>query len=131
MEYKIRKPDASDIGSMCDIIEKIGIENLVDCIKNDKVKNYIDSLKKGNKKELSESETMQVGGVIMINFGNLILKKMKLVQDDVFRFISRLTDLDFETVSHLPLSQFAKLVKQIIKEPEFTDFISVVLESLA
>ena len=131
MEYKIRKPDASDIGSMCNIVEKIGLENVVDCFKNDKVKAYVDSIKKNNKKDLSDEEISQVGGVVLINFGNLILKRMKLVQDDVFEFVSRLTGLDFETVSHLPLSQFAKLLKQIIKEPEFKDFISVVLESLS
>lgn len=136
MEYKFRKPESQDIGYACAIVEKIGIENIVECFKSPEVTKYIHSLMKnkndeqGKEVKLSDDELDKVGVFVLIKIGNLILRKMKLVQDDLFEFIANLTDLEVETVAHLPLSQFTKLFMQIIKDPEFKDFISVVLESL-
>lgn len=135
MEYKIRKPEATDIGCACSIIEKIGVENIMECFKSPELINYINSLmknkntKQGEEVKLSDDELQKAGAFILPKVGNLILRKMEVAQDDVFRFVARLTDLEFETVAHLSLSQFAKLFMQIVKDPEFGDFISAVLES--
>ena len=135
MEYKIRKPESQDIGCACAIVEGIGIENIVDCFKSPEVVKYVKTLmknkksKQGEEIKLSDDELDKIGVFVLIKIGNLILRKMKLVQNDVFEFVARLTDLEVETVAHLPLSQFTKLFMQIIKEPEFKDFISVVLAS--
>ena len=135
MEYKIRKPESQDIGCACAIVEKIGIENFVDCVKSPEVVKYVKSLiknkktKSGEEIKFSDDELNKIGAFVVPKVCNLILRKMEVVQDDVFRFVARLTNLEAETVAHLPLSQFTKLFMQIIKEPEFKDFISVVLES--
>ena len=135
MEYKIRKPESQDIGCACAIVEGIGIDNIVDCFKSPEVVKYVTTLmknkksKQGEEIKLSDDELDKIGVFVLIKIGNLILRKMKLVQNDVFEFVARLTDLEVETVAHLPLSQFTKLFMQIIKEPEFKDFISVVLAS--
>ena len=40
-----------------------------------------------------------------------------------------MTGLEFKVVEDLPIAEFAKIVMEIIKEPDFVDFIKVVLKS--
>lgn len=127
MDYTIRKPKATDIPVVCKIIKGIGLKNIADCFSNDDIKVIRESMAG---KEVSDELLNKAGLMIMLSIGDLIFEKMEVIQSDLFNFISKLTGLQVKKVEDLPITDFAKIVMAIIKEPDFVDFIKVVLKSL-
>lgn len=127
MDYTIRKPKATDIPVVCKIIKGIGLKNIANCFSNDDIKVIRESMAG---KEVSDELLNKAGLMIMLSIGDLIFDKMEVIQSDLFNFISKLTGLQVKKVEDLPITDFAKIVMVIIKEPDFVDFIKVVLKSL-
>ena len=65
----------------------------------------------------------------MLSIGDLILEKLDIVKDDVIKLMSNLSGLKTKDVEDLPLVTFTEMFMDIIKEPDFLDFIKVVLKS--
>ena len=134
MEYSIRKPKSKDLIIASKIIKGIGLQNIVDCFNTKEVRDYIYNLmgNKGDdddKIDLTHEEILKVGGVVAVKVAELALDKLENIGDDVFKFVSNLTEMTVEEVEDLPLSDFAEIFIKIIKEPDFVDFIKVVLKS--
>ena len=135
----IRKPKSTDLFVVSKIISKIGLKNIANCVKADELKELRAKLieensvadKKGKvtQKEFSDSQLTQFGIAMVANIGDLVLSKLEDVQDDLNRFISNLTGLSTKEVEDLSIVQYAEIVMTIIKEPDFVDFIRVVLKS--
>ena len=128
MEIKLRKPKATDLFVASKIIKGIGIKNIVACFKSEEVKEYVKSLR-SNDVEFTEEQTQKVGVLVSTNIAELIFEKIDVVQDDLIKFISNLTGFPIKDVEDLPIADFAEVVTLIIKEPDFVDFIKVVLKS--
>lgn len=128
MEIKIRKPKATDLFVASKIIKGIGIKNIADCFNSKEVKEYVKSLR-SNDAELTEKQIQRVGVLVVTNITELIFEKIDVIQDDLINFISNLTGLPIKDVEDLPIADFAEVVTLIIKEPDFVDFIKVVLKS--
>ena len=139
MEHTIRKPKATDIFVVSKIIKGIGIKNIASCFDSSEIKEMAKSMlqeneqvdENGNKthKEFTNDQMTRAGLIVMTNIGELILDKMDVVQVDLIKFISNLTGLKVKEVEDLPITDFAEIVMAIIKEPDFMDFIKVVLKS--
>lgn len=130
MEYTIRKPKATDIFIVAKIIRGIGLNNIANCFKSSEVIEVYNNMLKENKgKSLTDEQLTNAGILIMTSVGDLILEKLDVVQSDLLKFISNLTGLQVKVVEDLPITDFAEIVIAIIKEPEFVDFIKVVLKS--
>ena len=127
MDYSIRKPKATDIPVVCKIIKGIGLKNLANCFDNDDIRIIRESM---TGKDVSDELLNKAGLTVVLSIGDLIFEKMEDIQSDLFNFISKLTSLQIEEVEDLPITDFAKIVMAIIKEPDFVDFIKVVLKSL-
>ena len=132
---EIRKPKSSDLF----VISKIGLKNIGNCINADELKELRAKMIKENEvadkkgkvthKEFSDNQLTQFGIAVVANIGDLILSKLEEVQDDLNRFISNLSGLSTKEVEDLSIVQYAEIVMTIIKEPDFVDFIKVVLKS--
>lgn len=125
MEYSIRKPKAKDLFIVSKIIKGIGLQNIVDCFNSS---NLTEIAKKGET-DFTDEQTMKAGAIVMMNVGELILDKMDVVKDDLIKFMSNLTEMSVGEIEDLPLCDFAEIFFKIIKEPDFADFIKVVLKS--
>ena len=126
MNYELRKPKATDIFVVSKIIKGIGLKNIADCFNSDEIKVIRNSVSG----EKVSSETLNQAGItIVLSIGDLVLEKMEFVQNDLIKFISNLTGLKVKEVEDLPITDFAEIVMAIIKEPDFVDFIKVVLKS--
>ena len=125
MEYEIRKPKATDLPVACKILKGIGLKNIAKCFNNDD----IEVLKKSiSGKEVTDEMLNKAGLMVILSIGDLIFEKMEDIQVDLFRFISNLTGLKVKEVENLSLTDLANIVIAILKEPDFTDFIKVVLK---
>ena len=125
MEYKIRKPKAKDLHVACKIIKGIGLKNIAKCFNNDDIEVFKKSI---SGKEVTDEMLNKAGLMVILSIGDLIFEKMEDIQVDLFRFISNLTGLKVKEVEDLSLTDLANIVIAILKEPDFTDFIKVVLK---
>lgn len=126
MEYTLRKPKATDLFVVSKIIKGIGLKNIADCFNSDEIKVIRNSVSG----EKVSSETLNQAGVtIVLSIGELILDRLDDVKDDVIKFMSCLSGLKIKEVEDLPITEFAEMLMAIIKEPDFVDFIKVVLKS--
>ena len=126
MEYTLRKPKATDLFVVSNIIKGIGLKNIADCFNSDEIKVIRNSVSG----EKVSSETLNQAGItIVLSIGELILDRLDDVKDDVIKFMSCLSGLKIKEVEDLPITEFAEMLMAIIKEPDFVDFIKVVLKS--
>ena len=125
MEYEIRKPKATDLPVACKIIKGIGLKNIAKCFSNDDIELFKKSI---SGKEVTDEMLNKAGLMVMLSIGDLIFEKMEDIQVDLFRLISNLTGLKVKEVENLSLTDLANIVIAILKEPDFTDFIKVVLK---
>lgn len=128
MDYTIRKPKTTDLFVVSKIIKTIGIDNIVNCFNAKEVKDLAKKVSK-DKKTYSDEDAREVGILVVKNIGELIFDKLDLIQNDLIKYVSLMTGLEFKVVEDLPIAEFAKIVMEIIKEPDFVDFIKVVLKS--
>ena len=126
MEYTIRKPKATDLFVVSKIMKGIGLKNISSAFSNEEVSLIKNSIKDG---KVSDEMLSKVGLLITISIGDLILERLEFVENDVFKFIANLTGMKVKDVEDLPLTDFAEILMAIIKEPDFVDFIKVVLKS--
>ena len=125
MEYEIRKPKATDLPVACKILKGIGLKNIAKCFNNDDIEVFKKSI---SGKEVTDEMLNKAGLMVMLSIGDLIFEKMEDIQVDLFRLISNLTGLKVKEVENLSLTDLANIVIAILKEPDFTDFIKVVLK---
>ena len=125
MEYEIRKPKATDLPVACKILKGIGLKNIAKCFNNDDIELFKKSI---SGKEVTDEMLNKAGLMVILSIGDLIFEKMEDIQVDLFRFISNLTGLKVKEVEDLSLTDLANIVIAILKEPDFTDFIKVVLK---
>ena len=126
MEYTLRKPKATDLFVVSKIIKGIGLKNIADCFNSDEIKVIRNSVSG----EKVSSETLNQAGItIVLSIGELILNRLDAVKNDVIKFMSCLSGLKIKEVEDLPITEFAEMLMAIIKEPDFVDFIKVVLKS--
>ena len=126
MEYTLRKPKATDLFVVSKIIKGIGLKNIADCFNSDEIKVIRNSVSG----EKVSSETLNQAGItIVLSIGELILNRLDDVKDDVIKFMSCLSGLKIKEVEDLPITEFAEMLMAIIKDPDFVDFIKVVLKS--
>ena len=126
MEYTLRKPKATDIFVVSKIIKGVGLKNVPKCFNSDEI-NLIKKSMSGEK--LSDETRSQVRITIMVSIGDLILDKLDDVKDDVIKLMSLLSGLKTKEIEDLSLVDFAEMLMAIIKNPDFVDFIKVVLKS--
>ena len=136
---EVRKPKSTDLFIVSKIISKIGLKNIIDCInakelmdlraKMIKENEITDKKGKVTQKDFSDSQLNQYGMVVVANIGDLILSNLENVKDDINRYMSNLTELSIKEIEDLSIVQYAEILMTIIKEPDFVDFIKVVLKS--
>ena len=126
MNYELRKPKATDIFVVSKIIKSIGLKNIANCFNSDDL-NLIRKSVSGDK--VTDDVLYKIGANIMLSIGDLILEKLDIVKDDVIKLMSNLSGLKTKDVEDLPLVTFTEMFMDIIKEPDFLDFIKVVLKS--
>lgn len=126
MEYTIRKPKAKDLPIACKVIKGIGLKNIANCFNSDDVETFKKSIA-GEK--VTDEMLNKAGVMVMVSIADLVFERMEDIETDLFKFIANLTGLKLKDVEDLSLPDLANIIVAIFKEPDFVDFIKVVLKS--
>lgn len=136
---EIRKPKSTDLFVVSKILSKIGLKNIINCLnakelmelraKMIKENEVTDKKGKVTQTDFTDSQRIEYGTAMVANIGDLILNNLEDVKDDLNRYISNLTGLSIKEIEDLSIVPYGEILMQIIKEPDFVDFIKVVLKS--
>ena len=118
MKFELRTLNATDIFPMSTIISKVGINEFKKCFESEEIKKLIKGQGKGNETAVGIAVALDIGGVIL---GNL-----HKCENDIYTFLGRIANVDVEEIKILSMGEFAELIIEVVKKPEFKDFFSVV-----
>ena len=118
MKFELRTLNATDIFPMSTIISKVGINEFKKCFESDEIKKLIKGQGKGNETAVGIAVALDIGGVIL---GNL-----HKCENDIYTFLRRIANVDVKEIKALSMGEFAELIIEVVKKPEFKDFFSVV-----
>lgn len=115
--YTLRGLRAKDLFLLTRVISSLGIKNVakvfdekvnVAAITSDEVSN--------------EDAAREVGYGTIIEIVGIVIDNLPNCQDDLFKFLAAISDLDEKQVEELPLADFINMLTDVIKMKEFKDF---------
>lgn len=116
---EIRKLKSTDLFSICQIVKKIGVDEVKDCFTKPEIMNLLKE--DGGKGQNAE----KIGLAITFDIVSLVIGNLPKAQDEIYRFLADLTGLEKKEVEDLPMDQFAELVIEVVQRDEFRDFSQV------
>ena len=122
-KYTLRPLEADDLFTVMEIINKIGIEDAKKCFMSVEISKAI--AENGN-----DEQVAAVGMKVMFELASLLVQKLPLCKDEVYRFLSALSGVEEEEISHIKLVPFTKLVMDVFQKAELKDFFQLVFGSL-
>lgn len=127
---KVRKLEARDIFSMVRLLNKAGIKRLKEKVTPERME-FVKKLAPGKNDEKKEEERAgenaeekqrEAGINIIMEFVPDLLDLVLDAEDELYKFLSRITETDEATISKLPPDEFMQMVVDIVKAPEFMGF---------
>ena len=125
----LRSPELNDLPVVIDIIEKIGVEKIIELFNPEVAADIVNSMSEKIGDENNKVAAATVGIQIGLKIFNLIIKNYKVCESDVHQLLSQLTGLTVQEVGRLPLKTAWKLIKVLTKGEEFKDFFMEAVES--
>lgn len=120
--YTLRPLEADDLFTVMEIINKIGIEDAKKCFMSAEISKAI--AENGD-----EENAAAVGMRVMLELAGLLVQKLPLCKAEVYRFLSALSGVDENEISHIKLVPFTKLVMEVFQKEEIKDFFQLVFGS--
>lgn len=119
---EIRKLDSNDIYEVCGIIEKIGIDEFKEVFSGPEMQKLVNEDGGSGKME------NQIALAVTFNMASIVLKNLKKAKSEINSFLASLTGTEKEEIEKLPPAKYTKLVIDLFKSEDFSDFIGVVSE---
>ena len=121
--FKLRALGSKDVFSMARIIGKIGISNFKKCFDSAEVKQAIASLSEEDKK--NDNGLTAVGAMVMLEVADVLISHLPDCEKEIYNFLSDLSGLNVAIIRDMPPADFFEMVVEVIKKPEFGDFLKV------
>ncbi len=119
MEYQIRPLVARDIPAMCKIITAFGIKEFRGCFENEDVLRIA-------KSGAQNADYAAAGAGVFFDMAGIVLANLPKCYDDIIAFLASISTLAEEEIKGMELAQFAQMIVDVFRKPEFKDFIGVV-----
>ena len=114
MDYEIRPLIASDMGTVCKIISKIGVS---------KFKNSFDMA------DIKGKDAESVGLLtVVFDIAGIIIDNIPNAEKDIQDFLSSLTDMDVADIQKMPFADYGELIIAVITKDDFKDFFKHVMK---
>lgn len=120
--YKFRTLSAQDVFPMFNIISKIGIKEFKSFFEGEGLEKIM-TMFSGQR---DEGSVEALGVSIAFEIADVIFSNLPKCENDIFKLLAQTSNLEFEDVKKLSLSDFAEMVIDFVKKEEFKDFIKVV-----
>lgn len=119
----LRTLKSSDLFIVVGILNKIGFKEMKKIFTPENLSLLKDRVQ-GEDKDLDASSVL--GFNIIMDVAQIVLDNLPKIEGDLYRFLGSLTDTTADEIRDLPLPDFADLLVQVIKKPEFPDFFKAV-----
>lgn len=117
-EYNFKQLNSTDIFPVCNIISKVGIRELKTCFQGQDLSAIANTEDEGAMMALGAGVALDVAGVVFAN--------MQKCQQEIYTFLSSVTELSEEELKAMPPADFADIVINFFKKEELKDFMKVV-----
>lgn len=136
--YHFRRLKADDVPAMLRIVKKVGLKEFKALLSGEFIKEIVSKYAAalfGGKKEKKEAKDevenamgdLAVAGIMStIDIVEIILDNFFKIENDIFSFLARISDLDEQGVRDLDMVDFAEMLKDFLEKEEFPDFFKVV-----
>lgn len=125
MEYTIRSLEADDTFALLEVINKIGVDNIVKWINSLNVQKIIAEARNGGKVD-EEQVGMRVGADAI----KMVMTHLPACKEELYVFMSGLTGLKVAEIRHAPAVEFMQMLKDVISIEGFGDFFTGVFALL-
>ena len=120
-KYNFRTLTSQDIFPVCNIIAKIGIKELKNCIDAQNLAAFAAQGGKNNK-----NAVMALGASVAFDIASVVFANMHKCEAEIYKFLASVSDLSEEDLRTMPPADFADVIISFFKKEELADFISVV-----
>lgn len=117
-EYTFRQLKSTDIFPVCNIISKIGIKELRNSFKGQDISALTNAE--------DEDAILALGVGVAFDVAGVVFANMHKCQQEIYAFLSSVTELSEEELKAMPPADFADIVIQFFKKEELKDFMKVV-----
>ena len=127
-KYELRGLKACDFFLVTRILSKIGVKEFKGIFENEDTKATIKEMMEKNNGELSVSDVASIGIGATLDVAGTVLEHMEDCEKDVYKLLSRLSNLTEAEIAALPMADFGEMVMTVIKHEDFRDFFTAVIK---
>ena len=118
MEYEMRKLQATDIFSVVQITNGIGLNNIKDVIN---VEELI-KMRKSTTVDTEQDINSQIGISVVTSLATVIIENLPKIENDLYNFIGSVINVKPKDVAKMDMGEFMDVLMSIIQKEEFKDF---------
>ena len=122
MKYEMRSLQASDIFSVVQILNGIGLNNVKEAINIEEINEIRKTMTEDNSEDNSEKVYSQVGVKVVMSIATVILENLPKVENDLYTFVGSVIGVKAKDVAKMDMGEFMDLLIAIIQKEEFKDF---------
>lgn len=124
-KFNLRKLNSADAFKVVRIIGKIGLSNFKRCFQNTELSNMISELSDEEKQD--DSKIVNIGIMAVLDAVDVIAENVPKCENELYSFLAGVAGMKESEVRDLSPADFLELLMEVIKKPEFADFIKVAL----
>lgn len=124
-KFILRRLNTSDAFKFVRVIAKIGLSNFKRCFQNTELSNMINGLTDEEKQD--ESTILNIGFMAVLDAVDVIAENLPKCENELYSFLAGVAGMKECEVRDLAPADFLELLIEVIKKPEFADFIKVAL----
>ena len=124
--YTLKRLQSRDVFPMLRILSKIGVSQLKDCFSSPEVTKAISKATESGK----DVDLSAVGVNVAFDMAGIIVDNLPKCEQDIYLFLSQLSGLKPQQIAEMDAIVFFEMIVDVIKKPEFKDFLKVVSRSL-
>lgn len=117
-KYTFRDLNSTDMFPIFTILKKIGIEEVKKCFQSDTVRQFASNKNK--------TDATALGINIMLEIGSVIIANIPMCENDIYNLLADTSDLSIDEIKKLSMAEFAEMIIDFVKRPDFADFFKVV-----
>lgn len=123
MKYEFRKLNTTDLFPMCNIISKIGIDNIASILD---INQLMDVIKMAKKKGNTSASQEYIAGVgLILKLSQKIIEGLPKAEKEIYSLLASVSGVSVKEVKELEIDEFLEMVVEFIKKEEFKSFFKV------
>lgn len=120
--YTLKRLQSRDVFPMLRILSKIGVAEMKECFSSPAVAEAIGKAQASGK----DADLSSVGVNVVFEIAGVIVNNIPKCEQDIYAFLAQLSGMGAEDIANMDAVVFFEMIVDVIKKPEFKDFMKVV-----